>query len=241
MVNQVEQAIDKAGDWFEEVVITRHTINTIKLKSTKEFQINPMLLPYLGHCMMGEISGESIARALVYPRVFGTSITTSFGTNIQTFITDVIAGSFGSVTAGLDIEFTDKIDQRVKYSQIKLGPNTINKDDVKTIHDHFKEIRGRAKLHRMDIRQQDYVVGVMYGTAGDISAHYKKLRDEYDYTLYVGEEFWERLTGDKDFFSKLNSEFRKRITASSLNALIEQVVGDLSRSKEITDLVKQWS
>ena len=61
----------------------------------------------------------------------------------------------------------------------------INKDDVKTIHDHFKEIRGRAKLHRMDIRQQDYVVGVMYGTAGDISAHYKKLRDEYDYTLYV--------------------------------------------------------
>ncbi|MDC1408811.1 PmeII family type II restriction endonuclease [Candidatus Puniceispirillum sp.] len=241
VVNQVEQAIDKAGDWFEEVIIGQHHINTKKLTSIKQFQINPMLLPYLSHCVQGEISGESIARALVYPRVFGTSITGSFGANIQTFITDVIAGSFGSVTAGLDIEFTDKIDHRRKYSQIKLGPNTINKDDVKTIHDHFKDIRNRAKLHKMGIQQQDYVVGIMYGTADDLSAHYKKLRDEYDYTLYVGEEFWERLTGDKEFFSKLNGEFRKRITASSLNTLIEKVVDDLSRSKEITDLVKQWS
>ncbi|MDC1135505.1 PmeII family type II restriction endonuclease [Alphaproteobacteria bacterium] len=240
MSDQIEQALNKAGDWFEKIIISNHKSNTEKLRSVKEFKINPMLLPYLGYCVSGRIDTESVSRALIYPRVLGTSINTSFGTNLQTFITDVIASSFGSATPGLDIEFQDHFDKRTKYTQIKLGPNTINKDDVKTIHDHFKDIRGRARLHRMNIQQHDYVVGIMYGTDNEISAHYRKLRDEYDYTLYIGEEFWERLTGDKDFFSKLSAEFRKRITASSLHQEIERVVEELAKSAEIKNLVRQW-
>ena len=88
--------------------------------------------------------------------------------------------------------------------------NTINSDDVDTIHNHFKEIRGRARIHRLGITQQDYVVGVMYGSPVELNGHYKKLRDEMDYTVLVGIEFWEHLTGDKLFFSKLTDEFRAR-------------------------------
>ena len=238
MSSEIDRALDKAGDWFENVIISNHIKNTRKLKTLNNFNINPMLLPYLGYCASGSVNEIGIASALVYPRVLGSSITTSFGNNLQTFITDVVADSFGSVTAGLDIEFRDKIDNRVKYAQIKLGPNTINSDDVDTIHNHFKEIRGRARIHRLGITQQDYVVGVMYGSPVELNGHYKKLRDEMDYTVLVGIDFWEHLTGDKLFFSKLTDEFRARANAASVHAEIQEVIKEIAETDYVKNLVR---
>lgn len=53
----------------------------------------------------------------------------------------MLKNSFGSMVSGIDIEFEDALDGRHKYCQVKLGPNTINKDDVVTIHNHFKDAR----------------------------------------------------------------------------------------------------
>jgi len=86
---------------------------------------------------------DSIARALVYPRILGTSIATSFGQNIQRFCTEVLSG-FGSAISGVDIEFIDQLDGRKKYCQVKSGPETINKDDIETISRHFLGIKGIA-------------------------------------------------------------------------------------------------
>lgn len=47
----------------------------------------------------------------------------------------------GSVGGGIDIEFVDSFDDRKKYCQLKSGPNTINKDDVITIKNHFQGIK----------------------------------------------------------------------------------------------------
>lgn len=75
---------------------------------------------YLANFLTGNSSPKSIAKALIYPRILGTSITTSFGTNIQKFTNDVL-DAFGSTTPGIDIEFIDRIDGHKKYCQMKSG------------------------------------------------------------------------------------------------------------------------
>src|SRR5699024_6782994 len=123
-----------------------HIANTEKLVKLKEFNLNPFLDKYKASFLTGNADPKSIAKALVYPRVLGTSINTTFGNQLQKFCSNVLEG-FSSTTSGIDIEFVDKIDGFYKYCQIKAGPNTINKDDVETIKDHFAGVRKLARTN----------------------------------------------------------------------------------------------
>ena len=146
------EILDKVKDWFREIIIPNHIRNTKKLSNPNEFDINPFLVPYIAAYLTGELTPASVAKALLYPRVLGSSITTSFGQNMQTFITDVLGDTFGSMVHGIDIEFTDAIDGRQKYCQAKLGPNTINKDDVETIHNHFRTAKNLGKTNNLPVQ-----------------------------------------------------------------------------------------
>lgn len=129
---------------------------------------------YLANFLTGNSSPQSIAKALIYPRVLGNSITTSFGTNIQKFASDVLDG-FASTTSGIDIEFIDQVEGVRKYCQLKAGPNTINKDDVESIAGHFKGVINLAKVNGLRVSYDDMVVGLIYGEAHQLSAHYKRI------------------------------------------------------------------
>ena len=120
----------KAKAFFKKRIINRHIINTEKCKKLSSFNVNPFLHKYLAQYAFGDSSPRSMAKALVYPRILGTSINTSFGTNMQYFCNEVLS-SYASTTSGIDIEFIDAVDGRRKYAQIKSGPNCINKDDIK--------------------------------------------------------------------------------------------------------------
>src|SRR5699024_1073932 len=98
-----------------------HMANTEKLTSLEQFNVNPFLNKYLANFLTGNDDSRSVAKALVYPRVLGTSINTTFGNQMQSFISDVLGGQ-GSLSPGIDIEFIDKIDGHKKYCQIKAGP-----------------------------------------------------------------------------------------------------------------------
>ncbi|MES2181543.1 MAG: PmeII family type II restriction endonuclease [Pseudomonadota bacterium] len=220
--------------WFATVIIPKHIENTKKLSNPKEFDINPFLVPYIATYMTGELTAESVAKALVYPRVFGQSISTSFGQNIQNLISQVFK-SYGSMVPGLDIEFIDAIDGRKKYCQIKLGPNTINKDDVETIHNHFRKAKNLGKTNNLPVQQHDLVVGILYGEPGQESSHYKNLRDSHDYTLLTAKDFWHHLTGDENFYNELKKAIAEVASEAKGVELINQVVLDLSK----TDLIKK--
>jgi hypothetical protein len=79
-------------------------------------------------------------------------------------------------------------------------------------------------------------IGVMNGTDTDLSAHYKKLRDDHHYPIYVGSEFWARLTGDKMFFEKLTKVIAETVQEANSSQLIEEVIQELSQDKEIIAL-----
>lgn len=200
-----QEIINRAKDFFRDRIVGNHTTTAIrKASKLKSYNINPFLYKYLANFMNGDDSPESIAKALVYPRLLGSSINTSFGMNIQAMISTLFQG-MGSAVPGIDIEFTDGIDGRKKYCQLKAGPNTINHHDVETVFNHFDATRRLARTNNLDIRESDMIVGVIYGTADELSSHY--LRIDERFPVIIGKDFWYRLTGDADFYLDLIEAF----------------------------------
>jgi hypothetical protein len=216
----------KFKQWFKESLIESHKKNTEKLKDINEFNINPFLLYYLSNFLEGNSEPMSLAKALVYPRVLGTSITTSFGSLMQgQFITKVL-GAYGSSIAGIDIEFIDQIDGRKKYCQLKSGPNALNRDDVTTIKNHFKELQNRSRKNEGDVRIGDLVFCLIYGEKAEINSFVKELNN--DFNVFIGKEFWERFTGDPHFYRDLIISAGQIANEVDMKDVVEEVIQELS-------------
>ncbi len=221
--------IEKAKAFFKEEIAENHRKNTEKLKDIRKFNLNPFLDKYKANFLTGSSDPESIAKALVYPRVLGTSINTTFGTKLQKFCSTVLEG-YASTTSGIDIEFNDLVDGRRKYCQVKAGPNTINKDDVKTIEDHFVSIKNLARTNNLSIGFNDLVVGVFYGDQMELSVHYKTIQKKYP--VHIGRDFWNRLTGDDFFYSRLTNAIGEVASEYDGSQLIRDVIKSLSKEIE---------
>ena len=113
--NRREQIVESAKNFFREEIVKSH-INGACERASKlsAYNINPFLFKYLANFLTGNDAPESIAKALVLPRILGASINTSFGMKIQTLISTLFEG-LGSTTQGIDFEFIDAIDNRKKY------------------------------------------------------------------------------------------------------------------------------
>lgn len=225
------EILAKAKDFFREKIVDNHKRNTERLGKLSAFQPNPFLEKYLANFAFGNCNASSIAKALIYPRVLGTSINTTFGTQMQAFCKDVLSG-FASTTTGIDIEFVDQIDGRRKYCQIKAGPNCINRDDITTILHHFDAIRHLARTNGLrefnaDI---DCIVGVFYGTKNDLSTMYRTI--DRSHPVYVGKDFWHHLTGDPSFYDELINEIASIATEVDGTELLNNVIRQLSTEIE---------
>ncbi|MCQ2331949.1 MAG: restriction endonuclease [Paludibacteraceae bacterium] len=234
MTDQQKQAIIESGkEYFRTTIIPNHLKNLQKLKLSS-FDINPFLINYLAAFLCGDTEPRSLAKALVYPRILGTSLNTSFGQNIQVFISSLeeITGGASGIE-GIDIEFIDAIDGRRKYCQCKAGPKTINKEDIATILGHFKYLMNKSRLDRMGLQFDDLIVGVLYGERDNLSANYKTI--DAHYPVLCGADFWERLTGDKEFYNHLAKAFGEVVEEDGIDgsSLILQKVDEIAQ--EIID------
>lgn len=207
--------IESGKEYFREIIIPNHLKGLEKLR-LKDFSINPFLINYLAAFLCGNTEPTSLAKALVYPRVLGTSINTSFGQNIQIFISELaeVAGNASGID-GIDIEFIDALDGRKKYCQCKAGPTTINSPDVATIMGHFGHLQNKARLDRLPLQINDMIVGVLYGEPGTLSANYKNI--DKTYPVYCGAEFWEHLTGDRNFYHRLAKAFGEVVEEDNID------------------------
>ena len=207
--------IESGKEYFRKIIIPSHIRNLETLR-LRDFKINPFLVNYLAAFLCGDNEPLSLAKALVYPRILGTSINTSFGQNIQIFIARLahIAGNASGID-GIDIEFIDAIDGRKKYCQCKAGPQTINKDDVATILGHFTHLQNKARLDRLPIQIDDMIVGVLYGEPDELSGNYKNI--DKTCPVYCGAEFWRHLTGDVDFYNRLAKAFGEVVEEDNID------------------------
>lgn len=228
---QRKQILENAKVFFRTEIVQSHIDNACKRASSlSEYNINPFLFKYLANFLTGNDNPESIARALVLPRILGSSINTSFGMKIQKLISSLFQG-LGSTTSGIDIEFVDAIDGRKKYCQLKAGPNTINHDDVTTVINHFKGIRSLARTNNLNVGIDDMIVGVVYGEATELSSHYKKISNSYP--VIIGQDFWHRLTGKEDFYFELIDAIGDVALEVDGSVIVEQTIQALA--KEIKD------
>ena len=241
-VNMDEQKkteiLQRAKEWFSQSVATNHAINTEKLRNPKSFNINPFTALYLSNFLSGNSDPINIARALIYPRVLGTSISTTFGNAIQKFTTEVLEG-FASTTSGIDIEFIDQIDGERKYCQLKSGPNTINKDDIESIAGHFKNVINLARTNNLRITHQDMIVGVIYGQPEELSTFYKGITNKHNYPVHIGQDFWYRLTGDKDFYFELVESVASMAIEANYQSELNDIIEELAKSEDIQNLSRQ--
>lgn len=226
---QKQSIIDSGKRYFREIIIPKH-LNNLQTLKLKDFKINPFLVNYLAAFLCGNTEPRSLAKALIYPRILGTSINTSFGQNIQIFISSLaeVTGSASGID-GIDIEFVDALDGRRKYCQCKAGPQTVNKDDIATILGHFKHLHNKARLDRMSVQIDDMIVGVLYGEDNELSAHYKIINSHYP--VYCGAEFWEHLTGDKHFYYRLAKAFGEVVEEGDTEGkrMVLQMVDSLAK------------
>ena len=230
---QKQSIIESGKQYFRQIIIPNHIKGLEKLH-LKDFSINPFLINYLAAFLCGNTEPESLAKALVYPRILGTSINTSFGQNIQIFISKLaeVAGTASGID-GIDIEFIDAIDGRKKYCQCKAGPSTINSPDVATIMGHFGHLQNKARLDRLSLQINDMIVGVLYGEPDELSANYKNI--DKTYPVYCGAEFWEHITGDKQFYHRLAKAFGEVVEEDNIDGsrLVKEKIKQIA--KEISD------
>lgn len=230
-----QKILGAAKEWFRDSVAQNHIANTEKLIDPTEFIINPFTAVYLANFLTGNSSPESIAKALLFPRVLGTSISTTFGNGIQQFTNDVL-GAFGSTTNGIDIEFIDQVDGSKKYCQLKSGPNTINKDDVESIAGHFKSVIQLARTNHLRIAHDDMIVGVIYGDPGQLSNHYKRIASQHYFPVYIGKDFWHRLTGDENFYHELIAAIGSVAIEADYSNEFQAVIRQLSETEMIKNM-----
>lgn len=221
------EILEKSKQFFKTEIVESHIRNTEKLSKVENFKINPFIHKYLSQYAFGNSEPESLAKVLIYPRVLGTSITTTFGDKMQDYCGKVLSGN-GSLVSGMDLEFTDCVDGVKKYCQIKAGPQTINKDDVKTIKDHFLGAIRLARTNNLKISSDNCVVGVLYGEQKELSVHYKRIND--DYPVYIGKEFWYRLTGDEEFYGRLIDSFAEVAKEMDSSKLLNETIQKLSQN-----------
>jgi hypothetical protein len=230
-MTSIEKAelLKRAKQFFVERIAEPHLQRTRELGKLSKFKVNPFLDRYLARFYSGSETPRALAQTLLLPRVLGTSITGSFGTAMQKFCDDVLRQGQGNALPGIDLEFVDAIDGRKKYCQIKSGPETINNDDVETIARHFKSIKNRARTNSVkDLRLSDLCVGVLYGTSEDLSGMYRRIEDEHDIPVFVGKDFWHRLTGEPEFYSELIAAFADAAAETDATKLLEDVTKELA-------------
>lgn len=214
--------------YFETFIFENHINASLKVHSKlKSYNINPIVVKYLSKVLEGNYSAEGVAKALFYPRVLGTSINTSFGTRIQNMFVELQIAE-GSLIKGMDIEFTDKIDNRKKWCQLKSGPNTINSEDVRPLMRKFTDTIQLARTNRAlaNVNNTDFMVGVLYGEDSELSMHYKEINKFHP--VIIGKDFWHRVTGFPDFYEGLVSALQECINSLDTKEFITKGCDELA-------------
>lgn len=188
--DQVKLAIAQGIESFYQSLISK--IDEIKINDIVKSK-NPYLYRTKAMQTSAEII-ESILQAFV-----SSSEETIFGNCF--FEPIAIAASKGTKSAvtGVDVEVNDS-DSDTKYLiAVKSGTSIFNADSAKKQADNFAAAKRTLKTSGGKTHFEA-IVGYAYGTKRDSGRGKAKIYEEV-----AGEEFWEAITGDSKFYTKIIS------------------------------------
>ena len=80
------------------------------------------------------------------------------------------------------------------------------------------------------------IVGVLYGEPEDLSGHYHRITEEYDYDVVVGRDLWHRLTGDEGFYQELINAIGSVAVEADFSKDLDRIVKTLAASEIVQNL-----
>lgn len=231
-----DQIVREFETWFETEFIPHQMTLLSKWKKASSHNVNPYLVAFKSAALTDNTSPMGIAESLIVTSWLGQGLSTSFGMQFQSQLTKILRDVFGSTTSGIDVEYVDFFDGRKKYAQIKLGPETINKDDVTTIDEHFSAIKRLARTNSLPLQLNDLVIGVIYGSHEQLNSNYNSLKTK-NYQLYVGNEFFEHITGVADLGTQLIEAAVRVSKKVKIDELLREAIEVLAQDPEIVGLL----
>lgn len=169
-----------------------------------------------------------------------------FGNKLEAFaiyVSAKLCGGFKSELPSVDLEFAR---EDVYYIVgIKSGVNWGNSDQVNRMKDNFKAAR-KFLRSRGEPREIVAVNGCIYGKDGK---PFKESADpEKSYYKYAGQDFWEFVSGDKEFYREIikpideeararDEEF-KRTYDGKVNGMVREFSNIFLDSEGLIDWVK---
>ena len=186
--DDVKAAIAKALENFYGSLIAK--IDAINIKDIMKSKN-----PYLYRAKSMQTSAEiidSILQAFV-----SSSEETIFGNCFFEPIAIAASGGSKSATRGVDIELYDADSNTKYFVAVKSGTSIFNADSMKKQGENFAEAQRtlRTSGGRTGF---EAIVGYAYGTKTESGRGKAKIYEEV-----AGEEFWETITGDKNFYTKV--------------------------------------
>jgi hypothetical protein len=190
--DELKQLIARQLDEFYQHRLQK--IGTLKLRQVLQRK-NPYLFKALGSQNAPEVVSGLLAAYL------SSSDEGMFGNAFFEPIAKAVSGGNVSPSEGIDVAI--ETDTVYKAIAVKSGPNPFNSSQRKRQDDEFKSLRSRLlKLHK----QFDPILGHGYGKS-------RKINVKVIYRDLAGQEFWEELTGDPDFYLKLIRYMETEVTA----------------------------
>ena len=107
-------------------------------------------------------------------------------------VASIVQGGVKSAAMGIDLEFTQGSARYIV--SIKSGPNWGNSSQIARMRSNFKTA---VQIIRQGNRSANIIPvnGCCYGREGN--------PDKGDYFKYCGQEFWELISGDSDFYTRI--------------------------------------
>lgn len=99
----------------------------------------------------------------------------------------------------------------------------------------FNDTIRLAKTNNVqDIVNTDFVIGIIYGSSSELSQHYKRINTTYP--VYIGTEFWYRLTGDPNFYDSLIAALYSAIRGLETQDVLKDACERLAQEVEQSEL-----
>lgn len=169
-------------DFYTSLTEKLDKINVDKILKKK----NPYLYRAKGICSAGQIVSGILAAFV------SSSEETVFGNTFFEPLAMVVSGGQKAVTEGVDIT-VDK-DNTIYSIAVKSGTSVFNADSRKRQEQNFQSAQRRAQQARKAFLP---VVGYGYGRKK------VKVENEKFYKELAGKDFWQWLTGDPEFYTKI--------------------------------------
>ena len=168
-----------------------------RLKSLEGLKLNTVLKkknPYLfkaKNILFAEEFVKTITDAFLSSQeeaIFG-----SFLEELAIFVCEKTYRGKKSSAEGIDLEFTTR---GITYLvAIKSGPNWGNSQQIRRMHDNFKQAKRILRTTSSRSKNIVAVNGCCYGKESN--------PDKGDYFKYCGQEFWALISGNKKFYTEI--------------------------------------